>query len=113
VRGVGGVEGGEIFLFIIGVVEGGGIIFDGCGVCAAGGDDDPGELWRVTGIFFRTATEGVGRKVFALASREFPRRIGAGISLDGLTGGEDGAGVNGVRDRRSARWAAYRRERAV
>ena len=87
-RGVGGVEGGEIRLFIIGGVEGGGIIFDGCGVCAAGVDDDRGELWRVTGIFFRTATEGAGRKVFALASREFPWRIGAGILLDGLTGGK-------------------------
>ena len=97
----------------------------------------------MTGIFFGTMTEGVGKKFLAVASRELSRRIGAGISMDGLTGGksrirrrkisfsivfiiidpstvlssgragEDGAGVNGARDWRSARWAAYRRERAV
>ena len=66
-----------------GGVEAGGIIFDRCGVFAAGLGADRGEFWRVTGI-----SGGVGRKFFAVASRQFSRRIGGGISMDVLTGGK-------------------------
>jgi len=72
----------------------------------------------VTVIFFEMTIKGVRMKSFAAASREVSRKIGARISLDGLTRAlgraeEDGARVNKARDRHSAHLAAYQQDQLV
>mmetsp|Transcript_38019 Transcript_38019/g.74465 ORF Transcript_38019/g.74465 Transcript_38019/m.74465 type:complete len:99 (+) Transcript_38019:145-441(+) len=79
-------------------VKGGEMIFDRHRDFLAGVDADQGGLWRVTGILFGTTTKGAGRKVLALASKELPLRIRAGILLNWLTMGGDGARDNGAWD---------------